>query len=89
MPQQGLFMLMLATGLRRAEVLRLKAAAVNIDEGFISSSKKIAKRMPLQDAVRLTSDYLRTALLKVLELPGRFEPYKLEADLLSRKSGLP
>jgi site-specific recombinase XerD len=33
---KALFMLMLSTGLRRAEILRLKAAAVNIDEGFIT-----------------------------------------------------
>lgn len=33
---KALFMLMLATGLRRAEVLRLKTADVNIDEGFIT-----------------------------------------------------
>jgi integrase/recombinase XerC/integrase/recombinase XerD len=33
---KALFMLMLSTGLRRAEVLRLRAAEVNIDEGFIT-----------------------------------------------------
>ena len=33
---KALFMLMLSTGLRRAEILGLKAAAVNIDEGFIT-----------------------------------------------------
>lgn len=48
------------------------------------SSKKLARRYPLQETVRLTTEYLRLALLKVLELPGRFDPNKLEVDLLSR-----
>jgi hypothetical protein len=48
------------------------------------SSKKLARQYPLQETVQLTTEYLRLALLKVLELPGRFDPNKLESDLLSR-----
>lgn len=47
-------------------------------------SKKLAKRQPLPEAVRLTTEFLRSALLKVLDLPGQFEPAKLEEDLLGR-----
>jgi hypothetical protein len=50
------------------------------------SSKKIAKRQPLQEAVELTTEYLRLALLKVLKLPDRFDPNKLESELLGRES---
>jgi len=53
------------------------------------SSKKIAKRHPLQETVRLTTEYLRSALLKALELSGRFDPNKLESDLLSRDAQAP
>ena len=48
------------------------------------SSKKVAKRQPLNEAVQLTTDYLRLALLKILDLPSRFDPNKLEFNLLSR-----
>lgn len=46
--------------------------------------KALAKRYPLEEAVRLTTEYLRLALLKMLDLPGRFDPNKLESNLLSR-----
>jgi len=48
------------------------------------SSRKLARQYPLQETVRLTTEYLRLALLKVLELHGRFDPNNLELDLLSR-----
>jgi len=48
------------------------------------SSKKIAKRQPLEKVVQLTTDRLRSALLKVLEQPRRFDPNKLEIELLRR-----
>ncbi|MBI4297365.1 MAG: hypothetical protein HY676_02405 [Chloroflexi bacterium] len=48
------------------------------------SSKKVAKRQSLQEAIRLTTEYLRSALLKVLDLPGQFDPSRLESDLLGR-----
>ncbi len=53
------------------------------------SSNKLAKRYPLQESVRLTTENLRLALLKVLELPERFDPNKLESDLLSRDGRSP
>jgi len=37
-------------------------------------STKVAKRQLLQEAVRLTTEYLRSALLKTLDLPGTFDP---------------
>lgn len=49
------------------------------------SSKKVAKRQPLEEAVRITTDRLRSVLLKVLDLPSRFDPDKLETDLLRRE----
>jgi len=51
------------------------------------SSKSIAKRQPLQETVRLTTEYLRSTLIKALDLPGRFDPDELESALLSRESG--
>lgn len=54
-----------------------------------SSSKKVAKRQPLQEAVRLTTEYLRSALLKVLGLPSKFDPSRLESDLLRRNAQAP
>ena len=54
-----------------------------------ASSKTVAKRQPLQETVRLTTEYLRSALLKVLGLSDRFDPNKLESDLLGRESGDP
>ncbi len=54
-----------------------------------SSTKKLAKLCPLQETVRITTEYLRSALLRVLELPGRFNPTRFETDLLSRESGSP
>ncbi|MFC1937382.1 hypothetical protein ACFLWY_02335 [Chloroflexota bacterium] len=53
------------------------------------SSKKVAKRMSLQEAVRLTTQYLRSALLEVLDLPDQFDPSRLESDLLSRDAQAP
>lgn len=48
------------------------------------SSSRLARRSPLQETVLLTTEHLRSALLKVLDLPGRFDPDKLESNLLSR-----
>jgi len=48
------------------------------------SSKKLARRYPLRESVQLTTEHLRLALLKALELPERFDPNKLESELLSR-----
>ena len=50
-------------------------------------TKKLANRCSLQETARLTTEYLRSALLQVLDLPGRFDPNKLEIDLISRESG--
>ena len=49
-------------------------------------NKKFTRKNPLEESVHLTSENLRTALLKVLELPSRFDPSKLDADLLRRES---
>ena len=46
--------------------------------------RKLAKRLPLEKAIHITTDYLRTALLKVLELSHPFNPNRLEAELLGR-----
>lgn len=54
-----------------------------------SKNGRFAKRNPLDESVRLTSEYLRTALIKMLELPNRFDPSKLESDLLRRQPGSP
>ena len=43
------------------------------------SSKKVAKRQPLEETVRYTTEYLRSALLKVLDLPDPFDPNKLDS----------
>ncbi len=53
------------------------------------SSKEVAKRQSLQEAVRLTTEYLRSGLLKVLDLPGQFDPSRLESDLLGRDAQAP
>ena len=49
-----------------------------------SSSKRVAKKQSLNKTTEITLDRLRSALLRVLELPHRFDPSKLESDLLSR-----
>lgn len=49
-----------------------------------SSSKKLEKKQRLGDAVRITSETLRLTLLKVLTLTSKFDPNKLESELLSR-----
>jgi hypothetical protein len=46
--------------------------------------KNLTKQQPLQEAVQLTTEYLRSALLKLLDLPGKFDPSSLESDLLGR-----
>ncbi len=46
--------------------------------------KKLTRTRPLPEAAQLTTEYLRSALLKVLALPGRFDPNRLESDLLGR-----
>jgi len=51
--------------------------------------KELVKRQSLQESVRLTIEYLRSALLKVLDLPGRFDPNRLESNLLSRDAQAP
>ena len=53
------------------------------------STKRLARSNPLQETVRITTEYLRLALLKVLELPGRFDAKKLESDLLGRDAQNP
>ncbi len=53
------------------------------------SSKRVAKRQPLQESVQLTTGYLRSVLLKLLDSPSRFDPNKLESDLLSRDAQAP
>ena len=52
-------------------------------------STKVAERQSLQEAVRLTTGYLQSALLKVLELPVRFDAKNLESDLLGRDARNP
>ena len=47
-------------------------------------SKEVAKHKPLQETVQLTTEYLRSALLKVLDLPGQLDRSRLESDLLGR-----
>ncbi|MBI4295070.1 MAG: hypothetical protein HY669_02775 [Chloroflexi bacterium] len=49
------------------------------------STRRLARSNPLRETVRTTTEYLRLALLKVLELPGRFDAKKLEDDLLGRE----
>ncbi len=49
-------------------------------------TKRLARTCSLEEAVRATTSYLRSALLKALELPGKFSPDKLETDLLQRES---
>ncbi len=49
------------------------------------STKKLIKQRSLQETVQVTTEYLRSALLKVLDLPSRLNPSKLETDLLSRE----
>jgi len=46
--------------------------------------KKLARQNPLHETVRITAEYLRLALLKILELPSPFNAKKLEIDLLGR-----
>jgi len=46
--------------------------------------KELVKRQPLKESVQLTIEYLRLALLKALNLPGKFDPNRLESQLLSR-----
>lgn len=55
--------------------------------GLKPNSKKVkglVKRQPLQKSVQLTIEYLRSALVKVLGLSGKFDPNRLESQLLSR-----
>jgi hypothetical protein len=49
-----------------------------------STDRRFTRRNPLQEAVQRTTDLLRSALLKVLDLPSRFEPNNLESTLLQR-----
>jgi len=49
--------------------------------------KNLAKRQPLQASAQLTSEYLRSALLKVLDLSSKFDPNRLESQLLGRDAG--
>ena len=48
-------------------------------------TKNLEKKASLQDTVRMTTSNLRSVLLKVLELPGRFNPAKLQSNLLTRE----
>jgi hypothetical protein len=50
------------------------------------SIKTLAKRNPLQETVPPTTEYLRLALLKILDLPRRFDPKGLETGLLGREA---
>ena len=50
-----------------------------------SPDKKFSTRNPLQETVQRTLDTLRSALLKVLDLPGRFNPKNLDSELLRRE----
>jgi len=50
-----------------------------------STNKKFTTKNPLQETVQRTLDMLRSALLKVLDLPGRFNPDNLESGLLRRE----
>ena len=49
-----------------------------------SSTKKLAKKCSLQETLQVTTGYLRSALLQVLDLPSRLNINKLETDLLNR-----
>jgi len=50
------------------------------------STKKLTKTAPLQGVVHVTTENLRSALLKVLSSTTKFNPNKLETELLSRGS---
>lgn len=52
-----------------------------------STPKKSAKQQELADTARVTTEYVREALLKVLDLTDRFVAKELESHLLSRESG--
>jgi hypothetical protein len=49
-----------------------------------SPAKKTAKQQELVDTVRVTTEYVRAALLQVLEMDGSFVPKQLEYGLLGR-----
>ena len=51
--------------------------------------KKFTRKNPLRETVVHTIEYLRLALLSVLNLPRRFDPNTLESDLIGRESGSP
>ncbi|MBF8264821.1 MAG: hypothetical protein HW384_685 [Dehalococcoidia bacterium] len=53
------------------------------------NSTNVAKRLPLKEAARLTTEYLRSALLEVLKLTVQFNPGRLESDLLGRDAQAP
>jgi hypothetical protein len=53
------------------------------------SSKEVAKRQSLQESVKFTTEYLRSVLLKILDLPDKFDPNTLESQLLSRDAETP
>jgi hypothetical protein len=45
---------------------------------------RITNQISLEEVTTITMRHLREALLKVLELPGQFDPEKLESSLLGR-----
>jgi len=48
------------------------------------STNKLTKKAPLNGVVQVTTENLRAALLKVLNSTTKFNPNKLETELLSR-----
>ena len=55
--------------------------------GLKHDSKKVkdlTKRQSLKESAQFTIEHLRLALLKILELPDKFDPNQLESELLGR-----
>lgn len=51
-----------------------------------SRPKKAVDQENLAETVQVTTEYVRSALLKLLDLSSRFDPNKLESDLLGREA---
>jgi hypothetical protein len=74
-------------GAERIAIYRFTRAAYAWRSAIVhgsSPSKNDVRGLTLQEATDTTREYLRTALLKVLELQVRFDPQRLEVDLLGR-----
>ena len=82
-PQEALFILALATGMRRGELLGLKWQDINLNEGFLQVRRALI-RMPTGQGYKETEPKTKTSRRRIVLVPFAVEALKKHRELQLR-----